>query len=93
MGGGDGPPAVRLTGRAAARAGELGVRVAVSLTHSDTTAGAVAMGVAEPVSVPDWLDPLPDARADARDRPLGDRGARHPVARAHGARGRGARRA
>ena len=48
VGGGDGPPAVRLTGRAAARAGELGVRVEVSLTHSDTMAGAVAMGVGEP---------------------------------------------
>jgi holo-[acyl-carrier protein] synthase len=48
VGGGDGPPAVRLTGRAAARAGELGVRVEISLTHSDTTAGAVALGVADP---------------------------------------------
>src|SRR3954467_14469755 len=46
VGGGDGPPGVRLSGRAAARAGELGVRVEISLTHTGATAGAVAMGVA-----------------------------------------------
>ena len=34
---------VVLHGAVAARAGELGVRVAVSLTHTDTTAGAVAV--------------------------------------------------
>jgi holo-[acyl-carrier protein] synthase len=43
LGGGDGPPSVRLTGRAAARAGELGVRVDISLTHSKGMAGAVAV--------------------------------------------------
>ncbi|MEJ7892272.1 MAG: holo-ACP synthase [Solirubrobacteraceae bacterium] len=37
------PPTVRLHGRAAARAGELGVRVEVSLTHSRGMAGAVAV--------------------------------------------------
>ena len=36
-------PAVRLTGGAAARAAELGVTAQVSLTHTDTTAGAVAL--------------------------------------------------
>jgi holo-[acyl-carrier protein] synthase len=36
-------PEVRLTGRAARRAAELGVEAAVSLTHTDTTAGAVAI--------------------------------------------------
>jgi holo-[acyl-carrier protein] synthase len=43
LGGGDHPPAVRLTGRALARAEELGVEVEISLTHSRNTAGAVAM--------------------------------------------------
>jgi holo-[acyl-carrier protein] synthase len=43
LGGGDGPPAVRLSGRARARAEELGVEVEVSLTHSKGMAGAVAM--------------------------------------------------
>ena len=36
-------PEVRLTGAAAARADELGKRVAVSLTHTDTTAAATAI--------------------------------------------------
>lgn len=36
-------PRVRLSGEAARRADELGVTAAVSLTHTDTTAGAVAM--------------------------------------------------
>ena len=38
-----GAPRVRLTGAAAARAEQLGVEVAVSLTHTDTSAGAVAV--------------------------------------------------
>ena len=38
-----GAPSVRLSGKAAARAAELGVEVAVSLTHTRGTAGAVAM--------------------------------------------------
>jgi holo-[acyl-carrier protein] synthase len=42
-GGGDVPPGVALHGAAAARAAELGVRVHVSLTHTQTTAGAVAV--------------------------------------------------
>jgi len=42
-GGGDRPPAVRLSGRARERADELGVRVEISLTHSKGMAGAVAM--------------------------------------------------
>jgi len=37
------PPTVRLHGRAATRAGERGVRVEVSLTHSRGMAGAVAV--------------------------------------------------
>ncbi len=36
-------PKVRLAGAAAARADELGVEALVSLTHTDTTAGAVAI--------------------------------------------------
>jgi holo-[acyl-carrier protein] synthase len=40
---GEGAPSVRLAGAAAARADELGVNAAVSLTHTATTAGAVAM--------------------------------------------------
>jgi holo-[acyl-carrier protein] synthase len=36
-------PEVRLSGRVAARAEELGVTAAISLTHTDTTAGAVAL--------------------------------------------------
>jgi holo-[acyl-carrier protein] synthase len=38
-----GPPAVRLTGHAGARARELGVDVQVSLTHTHGMAGAVAV--------------------------------------------------
>jgi holo-[acyl-carrier protein] synthase len=37
------PPTVRLHGRAARRAGELGVRVDISLTHTRGMAGAVAV--------------------------------------------------
>jgi len=40
---GDGPPEVRLTGAAAARAAELGVRVTVSLTHTRRDAAAIAI--------------------------------------------------
>ena len=43
LGGGDGPPQVRLHGAAAARAAELGVEVKVSLTHTRRDAGAVAV--------------------------------------------------
>jgi holo-[acyl-carrier protein] synthase len=38
-----GAPELRLSGAVAARAEELSVRAAVSLTHTDTTAGAVAL--------------------------------------------------
>jgi holo-[acyl-carrier protein] synthase len=38
-----GPPVVRLSGALAARARELGVEPLVSLTHTRTTAGAVAV--------------------------------------------------
>jgi holo-[acyl-carrier protein] synthase len=41
--GGGGPPVLRLSGHAQARAVELGVEVQVSLTHTDTMAGAVAV--------------------------------------------------
>jgi holo-[acyl-carrier protein] synthase len=40
-----GAPEVRLSGQAAERAGELGVAVRVSLTHTETTAGAVAVAL------------------------------------------------
>ena len=44
LGGGDGPPTVTLSGRAAERAAELGVEaVELSLTHSKGMAGAVAL--------------------------------------------------
>ena len=43
IGGGDAAPSVRLTGRAAERAAELGVEVTISLTHSKGMAGAVAL--------------------------------------------------
>jgi holo-[acyl-carrier protein] synthase len=43
VGGGDVPPQVRLDGAAAARAGELGASVVVSLTHTRGMAGAVAV--------------------------------------------------
>jgi holo-[acyl-carrier protein] synthase len=43
VGGGDSPPGIVLHGAAAARAAQLGVRVHVPLTHTRTTAGAVAM--------------------------------------------------
>lgn len=46
VGGGDGPPAVRLSGPPRELAARLGMRVAISLTHSRETAGAVAMLVA-----------------------------------------------
>jgi holo-[acyl-carrier protein] synthase len=42
VGGGE-PPSVRLAGAAAARAGELGATVRVSLTHTRGMAGAVAV--------------------------------------------------
>jgi holo-[acyl-carrier protein] synthase len=41
--GGDGPPTLRLHGRVAARARELGVEVEVSLTHTRRDAAAVAL--------------------------------------------------
>jgi holo-[acyl-carrier protein] synthase len=41
--GGGGPPSVRLSGHAGARASELGVAVEVSLTHTHGMAGAVAV--------------------------------------------------
>jgi holo-[acyl-carrier protein] synthase len=47
VGGGDEPPAVRLTGTAGARAAELGATVRISLTHTGATAAAVAVAVAE----------------------------------------------
>jgi holo-[acyl-carrier protein] synthase len=43
VGGGDGPPEVRLSGSAATRASELGAQVRISLTHTRATAGAVAI--------------------------------------------------
>jgi holo-[acyl-carrier protein] synthase len=41
--GGDGPPELRLHGKVAARARELGVEVHVSLTHTRRDAAAVAL--------------------------------------------------
>jgi holo-[acyl-carrier protein] synthase len=43
VGGGDGPPRIVLHGRVAERAAALGVDVEISLTHTRTTAGAVAV--------------------------------------------------
>jgi holo-[acyl-carrier protein] synthase len=43
VGGGDEPPAVLLSGAAERRARELGVTIAVSLTHTDGMAAAVAV--------------------------------------------------
>ena len=43
LGGGDRAPGLRLSGRAAVRAAELGVEVTVSLTHSKGMAAAVAL--------------------------------------------------
>jgi len=43
LGGGDGPPRVRLEGAAARRAAERGVSVQVSLTHDRREAAAVAL--------------------------------------------------
>jgi holo-[acyl-carrier protein] synthase len=43
VGGGDGPPRIALHGAVAVRAAELGVHVHVSLTHTRSTAGAVAV--------------------------------------------------
>jgi len=40
---GEGPPRVRLSGSAAARADSLGVGISVSLTHTQRDAGAVAI--------------------------------------------------
>jgi holo-[acyl-carrier protein] synthase len=40
-----GPPRAHLTGGAARRAEELGVEPRISLTHTDTTAGAVAVAL------------------------------------------------
>ena len=43
VGGGDGPPRVALHGEVAARAAALGVEVHISLTHTKSTAAAVAV--------------------------------------------------
>jgi holo-[acyl-carrier protein] synthase len=43
VGGGNEPPRVRLSGHAADRARELEASVTISLTHTDATAGAVAV--------------------------------------------------
>jgi holo-[acyl-carrier protein] synthase len=43
VGGGNGPPRIALHGAVAIRAAELGVEVHVSLTHTRSTAGAVAI--------------------------------------------------
>ena len=43
VGGGDGPPRVTLHGEVAARAAALGVEVHISLTHTKSTAAAVAV--------------------------------------------------
>jgi holo-[acyl-carrier protein] synthase len=43
VGGGDAPPAVRLTGTARERARELGATVTISLTHTRGMAAAVAV--------------------------------------------------
>lgn len=40
-----GAPEVRLTGDAERRAAELGIEVSLSLTHTETTAGAVALAL------------------------------------------------
>jgi holo-[acyl-carrier protein] synthase len=45
VGGGDGPPEVRLAGTAAQRARDLGIEVSISLTHTTGMAGAVAMAI------------------------------------------------
>jgi holo-[acyl-carrier protein] synthase len=42
---GDGAPSARLSGAVARRADELGVQPAISLTHTATTAGAVALAL------------------------------------------------
>jgi holo-[acyl-carrier protein] synthase len=49
----DGPPLVQLHGGAARRAGELGVTVEVSLTHSKGMAGAVAIVAPPPATTND----------------------------------------
>ena len=58
-----GAPEVRLTGRPLARAGELGVDgVAVSLTRTETTAGAVRwLSARRNEACPGWLEPLYEA--------------------------------
>ena len=43
VGGGDGPAGVSLHGEVAARAAALGVEVHISLTHTKSTAAAVAV--------------------------------------------------
>ena len=84
---------LRLHGAARARAEELGVEVAVSLTHTRATSRAPWRCCGERrYAAARWLEPLPRRRADAGDRRLGDRRARDPVARADGASGGGARR-
>ena len=83
-----GAPDVRLSGGAGARADELGVRVRVSLTHTDTTAGAVAAGRCEPL--PGLAGPAVRGGGDARGGRLGDRAAGRAVAGPDGARGGGA---
>ena len=54
---------------------ELGGSVAISLTHTRGMAGAVA--VAARMSLPRWLEPLPDAELMRGDRRVGDRDQGH----------------
>ncbi len=57
VGGGDGAPRIRLSGPPADIAARLGMTVAISLTHSRHTAGAVAMLVAAPAPAPAAHEP------------------------------------
>ena len=95
-----GPPRIRLSGSAAARAAELGVQIEVSLTHTDREAAAVAIATEHGdrdlspaiAYAPGDGDPSRLARSAAGRRRaagarrVGDRRARDPRARADGAR-------
>ena len=86
---GDGAPEVRLSGHAAARASELGGDGGDLADPHPRHGGRCRRGGA--VTNPRWLEPLPDAAADAGDGRLGDRDQGRARAAADGARGGGPR--
>src|SRR3954462_10157032 len=90
VGGGDAPPGIAMHGAAAVRAADLGVRVRVSLTHTRTTAGAVA--VLEGPRSPTGRRRCPTRSGCATPTAGRSRSGASPASSSWSARGRGSRR-